>query len=101
MYSCRYESQSQIVTVKRDVGLQLNFTLKALPARDWSAKEDYGLTDNIDVESFTNLTVSDLLGFMGDNFDIIDHEQSGGFHHITMTDQVNITKYSATGIKVS
>jgi len=92
-YLTRYESQSQTVIVKRDVATKLNITLKAVAAKEWSEISDYGIPDNIATDTFSNLTSSDFEGFMGDNYGIIDHEQVGGIHHITMTEEVIVINF--------
>lgn len=74
--------------VKRDVAESVNFTLKVMPAKEWSAKQDFGINENIDTQSFTEVSQKNLEGFSVDNFDIVDYQPSDKAHHLMMTDQV-------------
>ncbi|ODN04202.1 Carboxypeptidase D [Orchesella cincta] len=83
-----YESQTIRVKVKRDVAESINFTLKAMEAKDWSLKQDYGIRENIDSQSFTEISEKNLQGFAVDNYDIVDYQPAEGVQHLMMTDQV-------------
>lgn len=83
-----YENLTRTVTVNKGIGTPLNFTLKALRAKEWSQKADYGINENIATDLFTDISSSNLQGFSVDNFDILDHQEIGDMHVLTMTDQV-------------
>lgn len=74
--------------MKRDVAESVNFTLKLMDSKEWSRKEDYGLTQNIDIQSFTEINAKNLQGFSLDNYDIVDYQSAEDLHHLAMTDQV-------------
>ncbi|CAL8120113.1 unnamed protein product [Orchesella dallaii] len=83
-----YENQTIRVRVTRDTAESINFTLKAMEAKVWSTKQDFGILENIDSQSFTEISEKNLQGFAIDNYDIVDYRPTDVVQHLMMTDQV-------------
>lgn len=88
VFTCSYESQTVPVKVKRDTATEINFTLKIMDPKEWSAKKDFGIMENVDTHSFTEVKAENLQGFSADNFDIVEYNPTEKMHHLKMTDQV-------------
>ena len=84
----RYENQTIPVRVTRDAAQSLNFTLKVMDAQEWSLRSDFKIAENVDTQSFTEISERNLRGFNVDNYDIVDYQPANGVHHLLMTDQV-------------
>lgn len=74
--------------VRRDAVQSVNFSLKVMDSSEWSFKHDFGINENINTQSFTDISQQNFEGFSADNFDIVDYRPTENMHHIMMTDQV-------------